>query len=92
MIAGITFDLLAVLVGTLGMLCLLFTLCGRTPPIIPYQEPFETDEAANTADADPTSPFIPMPTHLNTRADMVSWMTRDLPSLIEEASKRPHNH
>jgi len=91
-IADIALDLLAILGGTLGMLCLLVVLFGRKPPIVPYQEPFGTDETDDTGGVDLTSPFIPMPTHLNTHADMISWMTRDLPSLVEEASKRPHGH
>ncbi|WP_414472514.1 hypothetical protein [Microvirga sp. M2] len=91
MLSGIALDLLAISAGTLGMLCLLVALFGRTLPIVPFQEPFEADEA-DAAGSDPRPPFIPMPTDLNTHAEMVSWMTRDLPGLIEEASRRPHDH
>jgi len=29
-------------------------------------------------------PFIPMPNHCNTHADMVAWMTQELPKLTAE--------
>jgi hypothetical protein len=32
-------------------------------------------------------PFIPMPAHLKTRADMVAWMTGELPKLTEKLVK-----
>jgi hypothetical protein len=32
-------------------------------------------------------PFIPMPTHLRTRQEMVAWMTGELPKLTEKLAK-----
>jgi len=36
---------------------------------------------------DATGPLIPMPERLKTRAEMVDWMTKELPKLIAETPK-----
>lgn len=85
---GFTLDLLAILAGGLGMLCLLVLLFGRQAPIAPYAEPFVVAEESHAAPPDAAEPFIPMPAHLTTHAEMVAWMTQELPRLAEEADAR----
>ena len=41
-----------------------------------------------TALHDPRSPFIVMPDHLKTHAEMVSWLTAELPKLTAERHQR----
>lgn len=36
---------------------------------------------------DSGGPFIPMPTHLTTRDEMVAWMTKELPKLTADPPK-----
>lgn len=33
--------------------------------------------------------FVPMPDHLKTREEMVAWMSKDLPKVIENAARSP---
>lgn len=98
MIAGFTLDFLAILVGALGMLSLLVLLFGRQAPIVPYAEPFHDEDDSRPAIPDPAAPddaeepFLAMPQHLKTRAEMVAWMTQELPKLTESmATKQPRN-
>lgn len=92
MIAGLTLDFLAILVGALGMLSLLILLFGRQAPIVPYSEPFEAEANDTSANADTDGPFVPMPAHLRTRAEMVAWMTQELPKLTENMATKPQRH
>ena len=89
MIAGLTLDFLSVLVGAFGMLSLLVLLFGRQAPIVPYAEPFEPEAGGNPDFQDADAPFVPMPSHLRTRAEMVAWMTQELPKLTESATTKP---
>ena len=84
MVVGLTFDLLAILAGAFGMLCLLVGLFGRAAPIAPYAGPFDEEEGGSG----PGQPFIPMPKHLRTHAEMVAWMTQELPKLTEQTIHR----
>jgi len=85
---GLTLDLFMILAGGLGMLCLLVLLFGRHPPIAPYTEPFTAEEQSHATSSDSVEPFIPMPAHLGTHAEMVAWMTQELPQLINETDSR----
>lgn len=90
MVAGVTLDLLAILAGTLGMLWLLVGLFGRRAPVRPYGEPFHPGSERESASED-EAPFIFMPRDITSHADMVAWMTKELPILVEEASRKPQD-
>ena len=90
--ADLAISLLVVLAGAVGMLLLLVTWFGSrslTPeieddldPILGARDPMAIYESYG--------PFIPMPTHLTTRDQMVEWMTKELPKLTAEiAGPRP---
>jgi len=51
-----------------------------------YGPPAERSQITPVADKD--DPFIPMPSHLTTRAEMLEWMTRELPKLTDQAARR----
>lgn len=89
MIAGLTLDFIAILAGAIGTLLLLVMLFGRQAPIIPYAEPFNTEDGDKPAAEDAEVPFITMPEHLRTHAEMVAWMTQDLPRLTEGVTTKP---
>lgn len=90
--AGLTLDFLSIVVGALGMLSLLVLLFGRQAPVVPYAEPFDSEDDGRSADQDTDVPFVAMPDHLRTRAEMVAWMTQELPKLTESVTTRPPRH
>lgn len=92
MIAGLTLDFLAILVGGLGMLFLLVLLFGRQAPIVPYAEPFDAEGDSKSAIQDAETPFVAMPAHLRTSAEMVAWMTQELPKLTENVTTKPQRN
>jgi hypothetical protein len=67
--------------GFLGMLCIMLAWFGdsHARPIIPGVDGLE-DPAAIGRDHD-EAPFVPMPSHLTTRDEMVAWMTTEMPKL-----------
>ena len=90
MVMAFTLDFLAILLGALGVLCLLVILFERQAPIVPYAEPFHAEEGVHSPDPDAEEPFVSMPGHLRTNAEMVAWMTQELPRLTEEKAMRSH--
>lgn len=89
MITGFTLDLLVILVGFAGMVWLLTGLFGTHAPIVPYAEPFSAEEESPAMPSDAEEPLISMPEHLKTHAEMVAWMTQELPRLTEGMATRP---
>jgi hypothetical protein len=92
MLASLTFDVLAILAGLLGMLWLLLLRFGAAPvsPMLPFDGglTLEGYESENAVEAEES--FISMPSHITTHAEMVAWLTEELPKLTEEAATRPH--
>jgi hypothetical protein len=62
-------------------LLLLWVGDGSSPPEAPSGSDVVPDW--RTCDGD-DAPFIPLPDHLKTRAEIVAWMTTDLPRLLLE--------
>jgi hypothetical protein len=87
-ITGFTLDILVILAGFMGMLWLLTGLFEGRAPIVPYAEAFAPDEDVHATAPDAQAPFIPMPSHLKSREEMVAWMTTELPRLTEEAASK----
>jgi hypothetical protein len=85
-VADLAVSLLVVLAGAMGMLLLLITWFGSrsiTPeidddlhPILGARDPVAIYESLG--------PFIPMPDDLKTNAQMVDWMTKELPKLTAD--------
>ncbi|WP_457091765.1 hypothetical protein [Microvirga sp. P5_D2] len=92
MITGLTLDFLAILIGAFGMLSLLILLFGRQAQIAPYAEPFDAEADGQSATQDAEAPFVAMPGHLRTNAEMVAWMTQELPTLAEGATPKPQRN
>jgi hypothetical protein len=87
-IAGLILDLLVILAGGIGMLGLLQGLFGSRTLVVPYAEPVRDDVGGGSV-PDGQEPFIPMPDHVTSHAEMVAWMTQDLPRLAAEAATKP---
>lgn len=89
MVADLAISLLAVALGSLGMLLLLLMgFGGGTSAIEPesFVDPVPLPDDREPGE-DRDGPFIPMPAHLTTADDMIAWMTRDLPRLTAEAQR-----
>jgi hypothetical protein len=75
-------SLLMIAVSFFGMIWLLLFWFGEghARTIVPY-----TDAAVladiDASDLETSGPFIPMPDHLRTNDEMVTWMTHELPKL-----------
>ena len=83
MLSDVGMALLAAVGGfvTALWLLLLWVGDGSSPP---EAEPVRHDIPDwRNGDGD-DGPFIPLPDHLKTRAEIVSWMTTDLPRLLLE--------
>jgi hypothetical protein len=92
LIANLTISLLAIILGFLGMLLLLFMGFGGVaiePELGSAVGPM-LDPKDDTPIYDIDGPFIPIPDHLKTADEMVAWMTRDMPKLTAEAQKPRH--
>jgi hypothetical protein len=89
-LTSFTLDLLVILAGFFGVLWLLTGLFGDREPIVPYAEAFTAGKDVHAFVSDAQEPFIPMPSHLKSSAEMVAWMTTELPRLAEEAANKPH--
>jgi hypothetical protein len=80
---------LAALISALGFALLWFTPRTTIPPSLPAAT---TDPVLGAKDQtviyDPKNAFILMPDDLKTHAEMVSWMTRELPKLTAETRQR----
>ena len=86
-------DLLAFAVGILGMLLALLFLLGdrssdpearrtdNVPAAAPTFVPVAVDQDS----------FIPMPDHLTTHAEMVTWITEEVPRLTEGMGAKPQS-
>ena len=89
MLADLVISLLAIVLGTLGMLLLLLMGFGGMtiePELESAVGPIlDPKDHATIYDID--GPFIPIPDHLKTADEMVAWMTRDMPRLTAEAQK-----
>lgn len=89
MVANLTVSLLAIVLGSLGMLLLLVMGFGGTAiEPVPESVPgpiLDPEDQATICNIE--GPFIPMPDHLKTAEDMVAWMTRDMPRLTAEAQR-----
>lgn len=88
MAVDLAISLLAVALGSLGMLLLLFLGFGRTSDTEPENAAdliLDPEDPASIADMDGS--FISMPEHLKTADSMIAWMTRDLPRLTAESQK-----
>ncbi len=92
MVDSLTLDLLialAALISAIGLALLWFTPRTMMPPSLPAAAPDPVIGAKDqTALHDSKSPFITMPDHLKTHAEMVAWMTRELPKLTAEIHQR----
>jgi hypothetical protein len=85
MVVSLAIDLFAILAGFVGMLWLLVAWLEET------DEPAASVVDGPPADvADNEGPFIPIPSHLTTHAEMVDWMTRELPRLTVGMVTKPH--
>jgi len=91
-IAGLTVDFIAILVGAIGTLFVLVLLFGRQAPVVPYAEPFDAADDGATATDDADGLFVRMPEHLRTHAEMVAWMTQELPRLTEGVTTKPRRN
>jgi len=80
--------LLSAAAGFLGMLCLMLAWFGdsHARPIIPGVDGLEDPAASDSASGE--APFIPMPSHLNSRDEMVAWFTTELPKLTAAVKPR----
>ncbi len=80
---------LAALTSVTGLALLWFTPRTMMPPSLPAAA---LDPVLGAKDQtvihDPRSSFILMPDHLKTHAEMVAWMTRELPKLTAEMHQR----
>ncbi len=80
---------LAALTSAIGLA--LIRLTSRIM-ILPSLPAATTDPVLGAKDQtvihDPRSSFILMPDHLKTHAEMVAWMTRELPKLTAETRQR----
>ncbi|PVE24874.1 hypothetical protein DC522_08095 [Microvirga sp. KLBC 81] len=89
MVANITISLLAIVLGSLGMLLLLLMWFGgmtiEPEPESAIDPILDPKDQATIYDMD--GPFIPIPDHLKTADEMVAWMIRDMPRLTAEAQK-----
>jgi hypothetical protein len=91
LLASFTLDVLAILTGAIGMLWLLLAKFGTwaAAPVIPFEDGRATEaQAPLLTDAD-DEPLIEMPGHLKTHAEMVAWMTQELPKLTDKVGTRP---
>jgi hypothetical protein len=91
MVMSLAIDLFAILAGFVGMLWLLVAWLEETDePAASLADGPPADRSQITPVADNEGPFIPMPSHLTTRAEMVDWMTRELPRLTAGIVTKPH--
>jgi len=84
-ITDITILLLAPVAGFFAALWLLLLWLGdggNPEGPVGYYDPAIGD-AAPVGAAEPDEPFVPMPDHLKTREEMVSWMTKELPKHLQ---------
>jgi hypothetical protein len=89
LVANLTISLLAIVLGSFGMLLLLFMGFGGMtiePELDSAVGPIlDPKDQATIHDRD--GPFIPIPENLKTADEMVTWMTRDMPKLTAEAQR-----
>jgi hypothetical protein len=83
-ITDITILLLAPVAGFFAALWLLLLWLGdgRDAEVPVGYDP-AIDDATPVGAAEPHEPFVPMPDHLKTREEMVSWMTKELPKHLQ---------
>ena len=80
---------LAALISATAFALLWFTPRTTIPPSFPATTTDPLIGAKDqTATHDPKSTLILMPDHLKTHAEMVTWMTRELPKLTTEIHQR----
>jgi hypothetical protein len=89
-VADFTLALLSVVAGFLGMLLLLVTWFGGR--MIEPEGETDLDPILGLRDQpaihEAQAAFVPMPRHLTTHQEMVSWMTREMPKLLADPSSR----
>lgn len=89
MVANLTISLLAIVLGSFGMLLLLLMGFGgmtiEPEPESAVGSTLDPKDQAIIHDIDGS--FIPIPDHLKTADEMVTWMTRDMPKLAAEAQR-----
>jgi hypothetical protein len=91
-VADLAVALLAVLAGSMGMLLLLLLWFGDTHsnPVVPFADDPIMGAKDPVAIYESHGPFIPMPDHLKSHADMVAWMTTELPQLTAQMLPQPN--
>lgn len=85
MLTEVAIALLAIVAGFLAALWLLLLWLGDG---VDLQAEHDLDPILGTRDPvaiyESQGPYIPMPDHLKTHDEMVSWLTKDLPRLTAE--------
>jgi hypothetical protein len=92
MVTSISIGLgIGILALYLGMLWLLLVRATARPTdhTAPSTAGLIDETPEHTPVAVDQEPFIPMPNHLTTRAEMVAWMTEELPKLTEGMAAKP---
>jgi hypothetical protein len=85
---GIGIGLLAIYLGTLWLLLVRAT-ARPTDYTAPSTVGLISETREHTLVAVDQDSFMPMPDHLTTHAEMVAWMTEELPRLTEGMAARP---
>jgi hypothetical protein len=82
----------AIHIAALGMLRLLLVRTGSRPTnhTAPSMAGLIDETRERTPVAVDQEPFIPMPDHLKSHAEMIAWMTKELPRLTEGTTTKPH--
>ena len=81
----------AIHIAALGMLELLVRTRARpTNPTAPSTAALINETRKRKPVAVDQESFIPMPDHLKSHTDMIAWMTKELPRLIEGVPTKPH--
>ncbi|GEO18056.1 hypothetical protein [Microvirga aerophila] len=82
----------AIHIAALGILRLLLvrTRARPTNPTTPSTAALINETRERKPVAVDQESFIPMPDHLKSHTDMIAWMTKELPRLIEGVPTKPH--
>mgnify|MGYP001235046814 CR=1 FL=1 len=92
MVVSLAVDVLAILAGFLGMtwLLLLGLRDGTSEPAGHLADVALGDVPQLTLSTGDQGAFILMPDHVTTHAEMVAWMTQELPKLTAGITAKPH--